>query len=271
LKKRRGARSSERLIFDKYDLYLRAVQSPDNDVEFLFDTYKDLRKKKPSTLREDFCGTFSICAEWAKLKPGNRAWGVDLDQEPIAYGHKHTLPALTSEQRSRVTILRENVLSSGVPQVDIVVAMNFSYFIFKQRLLLKQYFRSAYRGLQKDGVFIMDCFGGQLCQEANEERRKIENFYYYWDQKSYNPVTAEAKFAIHFKRPGENKRNNVFTYDWRMWGIAELRDILKEVGFTKSVVYWEETGRDGEGNGIFKKTEKGDDSEAWVAYIAALK
>jgi hypothetical protein len=117
----------------------------------------------------------------------------------------------------------------------------------------------------------MDCFGGQLCQEPNEEKRRIENFYYFWDQKSYNPVTHEAKFAIHFQRKNESKRKNVFTYDWRMWGIAELRDLLEEVGFKKTVVYWEGTDRHGEGNGVFSKTEKGDDSEAWVAYIAAEK
>jgi hypothetical protein len=269
--KPRGARSSERQIFDKYDLYTRAVQSPDNDVEFLFDTFKDLRKKNPTTLREDFCGTFAICCEWAKLKGVNRAWGVDLDREPIEYGLVNNFFHLTPAQQSRVTIRRKNVLRSGVPPVDIIAAMNFSYFIFKERSVLIKYFESARRGLKRDGVMIMDVFGGQLCEEVNEERRKIENFFYYWDQQSFNPVTHEAKFAIHFQRPGQKKQRNVFKYDWRMWGIAELRDILAEAGFKRTVIYWEGTDRKGEGNGVFTRTDKGDDSEAWVAYIAALK
>lgn len=257
--------------FDKYDLYLRAVQSPENDVEFLFDTYRELRGQNPKSLREDFCGTFALCCEWAKFRKDTHAWGLDLDEEPIAYGRKHHFEKLKDEEQRRVHILKRNVMI-GVPmKVDIIAAMNFSYFIFKKRLILKTYFRKALAGLKENGVLILDCFGGALCEEVNEEKRRIENFYYFWDQASYNPVTHEAMFHIHFQRRGEAKRKKVFSYDWRMWSIPELRDLLYEVGFKKTTVYWEGTDRRGEGNGIFKKTEKGDDSEAWVAYIAAEK
>jgi len=255
--------------FDKYEYYTRAVQSPDVDVEFLTDTYRDLRKKKPSSMREDFCGTFALSAEWVKFKKDNVAWGLDLDPEPLAYGHQHYFAKLKPEQQERLHILKRNVMIGTPEKVDIIAAMNFSYFIFKSRLLLKSYFKRAYAGLKNDGIMILDCFGGALCEEPNEEKRKIDEFNYFWDQKSFNPVTHEALFYIHFQRKGEPKRKKVFTYDWRMWSIPELRDILHEVGFKRTTIYWEGTGRDGEGNGVFTKTEKGDDSNAWVAYIAA--
>jgi len=55
---------------DKYELYQRAVQSADQDVSFLFDTYKSLRGKEPKHLREDFCGTCLMSGHWATLGTG---------------------------------------------------------------------------------------------------------------------------------------------------------------------------------------------------------
>ncbi|MES2856865.1 MAG: class I SAM-dependent methyltransferase, partial [Bdellovibrionota bacterium] len=80
--------------FDKYWYYKKSVQSPDTDVEFLRSTYKEIRGKDPTTLREDFCGTFSICCEWVKLNPKFKAFGIDLDSEPIEYGYNNYLPHL---------------------------------------------------------------------------------------------------------------------------------------------------------------------------------
>ena len=60
---------------------------------------------------------------------------------------------------------------------------------------------------------------------------KKDGFSYFWDQTYYSPVTHFGKFHIHFKRRGEKKRQKVFSYDWRMWGLAEIKDILEEVDF----------------------------------------
>ncbi len=97
------------------------------------------------------------------------------------------------------------------------------------------------------------------------------NFSYYWDQDNFDPVTNEAQFHIHFKPKGQKKIQNVFSYDWRMWSIPELRDILEEVGFKKTHVYWEGTRRNGEGNGKFSRTEQGEACDSWIAYIVAEK
>ena len=47
-----------------------------------------------------------------------------------------------------------------------------------------------------------------------------------------------------------------------MWSLPEIREILKEVGFKESHVYWEGTDEDGEGDGVFTRT--GD----WVKIVS---
>lgn len=268
-----GKKTTQKEDFDKYNLYINSVQSPDADVLFLRDTYKELKGQLPETLCEDFCGTFSISCEWVKLNENFKAVGVDLDPEPIEYGKTHYLSKLNDEQKSRVEIIHENVLSPELPKVDMIAACNFSYFIFKERKLMKEYFTSAYNRLKKDGLFAMDIFGGSQCYEPNEEETEHEDsgFSYFWDQDSFDPVTNHAQFYIHFKRKGEKKREQVFSYDWRMWSIPELRDILDEVGFKNVHVYWEGSDEDGDGNGEFTRVTEGEACEGWVAYIVAEK
>jgi len=257
--------------FDKYSYYKRSVQSPESDVEFFRDTYRTIRRRNPSTLREDFCGTFSLCCEWIKLASKNHAYGIDLDPEPIQYGLKTYASRLSNNQRARLKIQQENVLNPGLPKVDVVCAMNFSHYIFKERAMLKAYFQNCYSTLKDDGVLISDCFGGSLCQQENQESTKYAGFTYYWDQKSFDPITNQAFFNIHFKPDGKKKIENVFSYDWRMWSIPELREVMLEAGFKKTNVYWEGTTRSGTGNGIFKPSEKGEDCQAWIAYVVGEK
>ncbi len=255
--------------FDKYKYYQRSVQSTEGDVQFFRDTYRELKNKNPKIMREDFCGTFGLACEWVKLNPQFKAIGIDLDSEPLDYGRTHYLPKLREDQQKRITLYQKNVLAKGFPLTDISVAMNFSYFIFKTRPEMKSYFSNVLRGLKKDGIFIMDLFGGSLCHEENEESTKFSGFTYFWDQASFDPIRNHAVFYIHFKVKGEKKRERVFTYDWRMWSIPELREILAEVGFKKTHIYWEGTNRSGGGNGVFKRTEIGESCQSWIAYIVA--
>ncbi len=256
---------------DKYYYYNKSVQSADVDVKFFRDTYKELKDKKPETFREDFCGTFKLSCEWVKLNDSFKAFGVDLDPEPIAYGKEHYLPKLKDQQIERVDIQEGNVLDPELPNADIIAACNFSYFIFKQRKTLADYFKNVLGGLNDDGIFILDIFGGSECYEPNEEETEHDGFSYFWDQDSFDPVTNEAMFYIHFKPKGEKKMKRAFTYDWRLYSIPEVKEILGEVGFKNVHVYWEGTDEDGEGDGEFKRVTKGEDCESWIAYIVAEK
>ncbi len=257
--------------FDKYALYLEAVQSPEEDVEFYLKRYKEIRKgQKPKVLREDFCGGGAISCEWVKLDKDHKSAGLDLDPEPMEYGRKNYISKLTSDQQNRVALIKKDVLSGSLPTADIAVAVNFSYFLFKKREMLKNYFKNVYESLNHKGLFILDIFGGTQCTDAIEDRTAKKDFTYYWDQQNFDPITNEAYFEIHFRYKNK-KYENVFNYDWRMWSIVEVRELLLEVGFQDTKVYWEGDDKKGGGNGIFSEVEKGEACLSWIAYIVGVK
>lgn len=268
--RKRVGKKKPHILFDKYDLYLKSVQSPDVDVLFYRDTYKELKRKLPRVLREDFCGTFGLSCEWVKLNKNFESFALDIDPEPMAYGKAHNFKKLSSSQQKRVHVLEKNVLDKDLPRADIIVAMNFSYFVFKTRALMKAYFLNSLRSLRPGGIFIVDIFGGSQCFDANEDIHPNKKFTYYWDQTGFDPVTNRSVFHIHY-RVGREKIKKVFSYDWRMWSIPEIRDILEEVGFSRTHVYWEGTTTKGEGDGKFTRTEHGEACLSWVAYIVAEK
>lgn len=266
-----SSKKSQVLPFDKYDFYNQAVQSPEADVQFYRKVYKDVNKtKKPKTLREDFCAGAAISCEWVKLDLDHRAIGIDLDQVPMDYGKKHYVSQLDANQQRRMQLIQQDVLSGTLPAADIVAAVNFSYFFFKKRETLKKYFQNVHKSLNKDGLFILDIFGGTQCTGPIEDRTKHKNFTYYWDQKDFDPVTNEAYFEIHFRHKNK-KYEGVFSYDWRMWTIPEIRELMEEVGFKNSYVYWEGTSKKGLGNGKFDRVEEGESCLSWIAYIVGVK
>lgn len=267
---RRAHKKNQAVVFDKYAYYKKSVQSPDADVLFFKKIYKELKGRTPLSLREDFCGTFAISTEWVKLGPKNTSYGVDIDPEPMEYGKKNYISKLNAEKQRRIKLIEANVLSSRLPSTDIVAALNFSYFIFKRKEDLKKYFSMVFKNLHKNGLFVVDIFGGSQCHGPIEDIIKHKDFTYYWDQKNFDPVNHFAHFEIHFRIRGK-KIEQVFTYDWRMWTIPEIRDLMSEVGFKKTHVYWEGTQKDGSGNGVFTRTEKGESCESWIAYIVAEK
>lgn len=63
----------------------------------------------------------------------------------------------------------------------------------------------------------------------------------------------------------------IFKYDWRMWSIPEIKEIMKEVGFKQTKVYWEGSKKDGSGNGKFTAVNKGEACLSWIAYVAGIK
>ena len=271
LKKKTTNRKSNKKTFDKYWHYRHSVQSPDLDVRFLQKCYRQLKKKTASVFREDFCAAFAVSCEWVKMGRSYKAVCVDIDKEPLEYGEKVYLSELEPHERKRIKLVQSNVLKVHSPKADIVGVFNFSYSVFKARKILKKYFANTLKSLKPKGIFVLDCFGGSACYEANEEREDYKEFTYYWDQENFDPISNQAMFYIHYKRKGEKKRQNVFSYNWRMWGIPEIRELLEEVGFRKSHVYWEGNDRRGKGNGKFTRVTKGEECESWIAYIVAEK
>lgn len=257
-------------VSDRHKLYEEAVQCPEAEIAFLDRVYKQRRGRKPQSLREDFCGTAYSSCSWVRLRPDNTATGVDLDGKVLNWARKNNLSWLTDEERERIQLLNENVLTAATPPVDVLVAMNFSYYLFMTRGELVEYFRRARAGLKPDGLFVCDCYGGYEAQDVIEETRKCAGFTYVWDQAHFNPITNETVCHIHFRFPDGSEMRKAFSYTWRLWSLPEIREAMDEAGFSKTTVYWEGTDPEtDEGNGVFRATTKGEICAGWIAYIVA--
>ena len=253
--------------FDKYKAYSASVQCPSEDVRFMRVVYRNLNTRDPRVLREDFCGTFANCCEWVKLGEEKRAIGLDIDPEPIAYGKENYLSTLTENQQDRVAIFEKNVLERNAPKADIICAFNFSYFCFHDREMLRRYFESVRRSLLQGGLFMVDVFGGSESAGPCVGRKRLPGLTYFFEQEDFDPINNRAKFHIHFQPKGGRKRKSAFTYDWRLWTIPEIRDVMKDAGFNETLVYWEGTARNGRGSGKYHQRDKGESCQVWVAYI----
>jgi SAM-dependent methyltransferase len=257
---------------DKHELYELAVQDAEAECNLIEQAWKDRRGRKPLHIREDFCGTALVCREWVKRFRRGTAIGVDLDQTVLDWGMNRARKRLKPDQINRINLLQRDVRTVKTQPVDSVLAMNFSYFLFKRRDELRNYFKSVHRSLVKDGLFLLDAYGGSDSYLEIEEPRDLDGFTYIWDQNYVNPVTGDVINHIHFRFPDGSKMTKAFTYDWRLWTLPELREILREAGFKNVVVYWEGTDeKTGEGNGEWTISDRGEACAGWIAYLVAEK
>ena len=272
------AKQSMASLADKHDLYQKAVQAPEAEIEFFEDRYREIRGKEPILMREDFCGTALLSVEWCKADPNRRALGVDLCEDTLEWGRAHNIEPAGEAVANHVSILNANVLDVIDSQADITCACNFSYGVFKTRDALRNYFEQVHKGLKQDGLFIMDMFGGTETIDTLEEERDVddEDFEFIWDQDKFNPITHEILCHIHFTFEDGSKMEKAFTYDWRLWTIPELTELLTEAGFSKVRIFWDEYEEDDDDDndyldstGKFLEVSEVDQQESWVSYIVA--
>lgn len=271
-RKKTGAKRPRKAdLVDRHALYERSVQNTDHEYDFLNTAFRRLRGRTAHRLREDFCGTAQMSCEWVRRRPANQASGVDLDATVLQWSTAHNVAKLPPSARRRLQLLQADVLTVRAPPADIVIAMNFSYQIFKTRDVLRSYFEHARQGLVKDGVFFLDAFGGYDALREMRERTEHRGFTYVWDQARYDPITGNILCHIHFTFPDGSRLNEAFTYDWRLWSLPELQELLLEAGFKRVTVYWQGTDRRGEPNGVFEPATTGESDPAWIAFISAEK
>ena len=257
---------------DRHRLYEESVQEVEADVALIERLFKKRYGRPPRILREDFCGTAAMCCEWVRVHEDNLAIGVDLEPEVLEWSRTNHFPKLDADERARVELHLADVLEDETTGVDATCAFNFSYFCFQTRELLLDYFGQAYKSLAGEGLFVIDLYGGADAQRTMTETREQEGFDYVWDQHVFDPVSNHVINYIHFEFPDGSEMRRAFTYDWRLWSIPELRDLLAEAGFSESEVYWEGTERKtNEPNGIYRKVTSAPDDPAWVSYIVSYK
>ncbi|MFC1588261.1 class I SAM-dependent methyltransferase [Planctomycetota bacterium] len=255
---------------DKYELYQRSVQAPERDVDLLEQIFQEHYGRLPHSLREDFCGTAAICVEWASRDEDNNAVGIDNSIEPLAWARAHYIDEL-AKHGVKITLRRQNVLDPSQVGNDVIVALNYSYRIFKERHLLMRYFKSVHASLAYEGCFVIDSMGGPQTLIEYEVRHNLDGFDAIWDQVKYDPITSEHLAYLHFHFPDESRLDKAFTYNWRLWHLSELREMLREAGFSTVKVYWEDADENGEGTGKFSAAEHAAPESRWVSYLVAFR
>lgn len=262
---------------DRHVLYQKSVQDPATEIELMVEKFSALRGREPVSLREDFCGTALLSVAWAASKSERTAVGVDLCADTLEWGRRHNLEPAGEDVSRRVQLVLGNVLNADAPPVDLTCAFNFSYNGFKTRGELLEYFRAAHRGLKPDGMLVLDVYGGAEAIDVIEEEREIdgEKVTYVWEQERFNPITHETLCHIHFAFPDGSRLDRAFSYEWRLWTLPELRELLGEAGFKQVRVFWEEyedSDEDDEylqGTGRYSEVDEVENQQAWIAYVFA--
>ena len=254
---------------DVHALYQEAVQCVESEIDFVDETFLRLRGRKAKVLREDFCGTANTSCEWVRRRADNHAIAVDVDPEVLQWSRNHNVAALGAAA-GRITLLKGDLLRVRSGPVDAVLAHNFSYWIIKDRKLLRRYFRRVRESLVPGGLFFLDAYGGSDAHRELRERTENRGFTYIWEQAAFNPINHDLLCHIHFKFPDGSRIRRAFSYAWRLWSVPEIREVLSEAGFTRSTVYWQGTDeKSGEGDGVFEPTEQGEADPSWLVYLVA--
>jgi SAM-dependent methyltransferase len=274
--KRRPRRALDRHLF-----YTPAVQHVSHDLDALEHIYRLRNRRAPLLLREDFCGTAAAACEFVLRDERRRAWGVDLHRATLEWARRHRLPRL-GEAARRLTLVCDDVRHVTRPRVDMVLGLNFSYWVFKTREEMAGYFRAVRGSLRPGGILCLDAFGGTDTGQALVESRRVRAsrgpggerippFRYVWEQRDFNPVDHHLRCWIHFHLDDGRKMNRAFTYDWRMWTLPEIRELLVEAGFRDAIVYiqgWDDAAH--EALGSYERRLRFENQLSWLAFVIGV-
>lgn len=262
---------------NRYDLYEIAAQMPEMQARFL----RSVHAGAPLRLGEDFAGPAGIARAWLALFHTNTAVATDRDPEPLEHARER-LSLSDPDALMRFETVTDDVLASR-GRVDVIAAFNFAVCEIHNRRRLVTYLRHALVRLDTLGVFVADLYAGPsalvpgtIAQDIEYEGEIIR---YEWEQVSADPVNARVRNAMHFTLPDGTRIENAFTYDWRLWTIAELRDAMAEAGYRSTEVYLKLADAiTGDGDIIIRPDsidgspldpDALDPDEDFVAYIAA--
>lgn len=255
---------------DRHLLYQASVQNPDFELDFIDATFKEIRGRKPKSMREDFAGTAISSCRWVKRRRSNTAIAVDFDPEVLDWSRQNNIPKLTAEQQQRIDLIEDDVLNVSTSKVEVLQAYNFSYWFFQERATMLEYFKRTREALVDDGLLFLDVFGGSECYQTQKEKRKVDGFKYIWEQAEFNAITNELKCHIHFHFPDKSKMKKAFSYTWRVWGARELREILMEAGYSETMVYRQKFDpKTDEALDDYIATDDAEDYACWLGYIIA--
>ncbi|XP_031473687.1 uncharacterized protein LOC116246122 isoform X1 [Nymphaea colorata] len=162
---------------------------------------------------------------------------------------------------------------------DIICAFNYSCCCLHRRADLLTYFKHALHALSREGgIFVMDLYGGASSERALKLQRRYTNFTYIWEQTHFDAISRTTRISLHFNFTKQRSLRHAFTYHWRLWTLAEIKDCLEEVGFD-SVHFWiremPNTSQNaseyrGDDNMKYEEVSTFCQRDAWNAYIVGV-
>lgn len=258
----------------KLDLYRLAVQHPPAEVAFVHKAFARYYPRYRATrLREDFAGTCALATEWVAGHPDHRALAIDLHAPALRWAWRRAEKVL-GPRAADLHLVHDDVMNVAAPRVDAVLALNFSTFVWRDRAALRAYFAVARRSLAPRGVLVLDAYGGVGAMRSGVQRRAVRPpgdepvapFEYQWEQRSYDAVTARIDCRIHF-RLRDRLLRDAFVYDWRLWTLPELVEVMREAGFARAEAWCESA----EHPGVYRPTKRLVDRSEWVAYVVGAR
>ena len=218
-----------------HDLYELCVQSPEVVVGLL----RGLHGANPRVLREDFSGTAAVSRHWIAI-PDSEALAVDIDDEVLR---------LASQKCPSLRVRHgDAVQAADADPADVIFAGNFSIGYIHEREALVTYFRRTRHRLNPGGIFAFDMYGGPGAFRLGSLERQFElsdgtTVDYEWRHDGADPLTGivQNSISFHVRRRDQlpMAMPQAFVYRWRLRGLPELYDALREAGFSRMSVHAE--------------------------------
>lgn len=230
------------MMADKHECYQLAVQDARTEVRNLVNIFSELslatcamQRIAPTILLEDFCGTALLCREWVTKFPLRKAYGIDLDADVLEYSRKKLADNSLVDS---VHLIHGDVLCSKLgtrPPPHIIVAFNYGICYFHRFAILVEYFKRCKNILAPGGLFICDLFNAVAAEGSGNlgYRKNCGAFDYIFEQSNIDLISNTCYCHISFKFKDGSWMKRAFSYHFRMWTLAEVRDAMLEAGFVK--------------------------------------
>lgn len=111
-----------------------------------------------------------------------------------------------------------------------------------QRTHLLRYLRHVAAALDqaRGGIFVADLLGGPAAERdlTLPRHNSTTGLGYTWLQSGFDPVTRRMTGTIRLREmDGREARRYNFHYDWRMWTVPDVRELLRQAGFSTTYVW----------------------------------
>lgn len=247
-------------MLDRFDCYELCVQSPRHVVALL----RSIHAGNPRVIREDFSGTAAVarrwCAEGLKAGDDSRAVCVDIDPGVLSRARARAerdgvAPRMHFQCADAIRVPLADPSAPDAPDpdaADVIFTGNFAIGYLHDRATLLDYLRRSRQRLERGnagfggGVFTCDLYGGSSAFRTGSLDRRHpgpagEVIHYHWAHEAADPVTGMVRNSISFRVEAGGQivaeMPRAFVYDWRLWGLPELRDAMLDAGFARVDVY----------------------------------